>query len=231
MKKYIQPLVIFLIFCVGFLNACKPAQDIAVEPTPHTAITGVVNVAIPPYIPDALIKILTDEHSVVLSGTSDGVGVRLDVSAEEPAFEWVYVLAAPFSYIGDGVTGNDLQAFWQGKPTSNFLADSLFLDGSTKAIIEKIWGAASVKNVTVVSSEELLNKTWEVENTFAILPFEQLEPALKVLAIDGESPIQKHFKSSDYILSIPFSFLGDQAEVEALSLLFEKDGVRFEDIW
>ncbi|MDO9546482.1 MAG: CapA family protein, partial [Pelolinea sp.] len=130
----------------------------------------------------------------------------------------------PFSYIGEGVKGPDLQAFWQGKTVSGFPADALFLDGSTKAIIEKVWGPASVNNVTVLSSEEILNKTWETEKTFAIIPFEQLEPAWKVLAIDGESPVQKHFNSTEYILNIPFSFLGDQPEIDALSLLLEKDG-------
>ena len=225
MKKYLQPLLVWLIISVSFLNACKPSQDMPGEPTPSTAISTEIKVAIPPYIPDALNNMLNAIQSVVLSAPSDGVGVRLDVSAEEPAFNWVYVVAAPFSYIGDGVTGSDLQAFWQGKTLSVFPADSLFLDGSTKAIIEKIWGPASVNNVTVVSSEDLLNKTREIENAFAILPFEQLKPAWKVLALDGESPIQKHFNSSEYILNIPFSFLGDQTEIEALRLLLEKEGI------
>ncbi|MDO9546914.1 MAG: hypothetical protein Q7J07_09235, partial [Pelolinea sp.] len=87
MKKYFQPLLIFLIFSVGFLNACKPTQEITGEPTPTeetTAIPSVVKVTVPPYIPDALKNILVDMQSVVLTASLDEVGVRLDVSSEEP---------------------------------------------------------------------------------------------------------------------------------------------------
>ena len=43
--------------------------------------------------------------------------------------------------------------------------------------------------------------------SWAIIPFEELDPRWKVLTIDGQSPVRKDFDSATYPLSIPFSLL------------------------
>jgi len=219
MKKILKTILPLFFFSAIFLNACANAPEGEPEPSPTASPTTYPSsyiVGVPPYISDTLIDTLDTIQAIEISNSLDGANIQIDVSAEDPIIEWVYVLAAPFSYIGEDVAGTDLQAFWQGNVRLDFPAEVLFVDGSTKAVIDKIWGPASTDNVKVISSGELLSGAWESGNAFAILPFEQLGPAWKVLAIDGFSPIHKDFSSSGYILNIPFSLLGDRAELEEL---------------
>ena len=215
MKKYLRTPMQTLILSTILLSACGDTPEIKQEPSP-TRTPSSYSVGIPPYIPDSVVDTLGSIQIIEISDSLDGPNFQIDVSAEDPIIEWVYVLAAPFSYVDEGVNGADLQAFWQGNAEMSFPAEVLFVDGSTKAVIEKIWGSAATSKVKVISSNALLGRVWESENAFAIIPFEQLEPAWKVLTIDGFSPIHKDFNPSDYLLNIPFSFLGDQAELERL---------------
>ena len=223
MKKYLRKIPLLFLLSTILLSACGEAPEVEQEPLP-TFIPSSYSLSIPPYIPEPLVDALGNIQVIEISGSPDGSSFQIDVSAEDPIIEWVYVLAAPFSSLEEGVAGVELQAFWQGNAGADFPADVLFMDGSTKAVIEKIWGPASTSIVKVISSNALLGRVWESENAFAIIPFEQLEPAWKVLTIDGLSPIRKDFNPSGYILNIPFSFLGDQVELEKLMFLVEKDG-------
>ncbi len=226
MKKSLRTILLPLFLLAISINACGDASAVEPEPLPIASpITypSLYIVGVLPYIPDALVDTLDNIQAIEISNSLDDFSIQIDVSAENPIIEWVYVLAAPFSYIGEGVAGADLQAFWLGNTDPDFPAEVLFVDGSTKAVIEKIWGSASISNVKVISSEELLGRVWEGVNAVAILPFGQLEPAWKVLAVDGFSPIQKDFNPSEYILNVPFSLLGSQAALEGLLFNIEEE--------
>jgi len=230
MNKKLKTILPLLFLSAISLNACGNAPEIEPEPSQiasptasPTTYLSLYKVGVPPYITDTLIDTLENIQAIEISDSLDGTNIQIDVSAEDPIIEWVYVLAAPFSYVGEGIAGADLKAFWQGNAGQDFPAAVLFVDGGTKAVLEKIWGLASTSNVKVISSEELLSRVWESGNAFAILPFEQLGPAWKVLAIDGFSPIQKDFSSYEYILNIPFSLLGNRAALEGLLFHIEAE--------
>ena len=89
----------------------------------------------------------------------------------------------------------------------------ILIDGGTKALFEKLWGTASVANITVTASEELMSSAWSGEDTWAILPFESLEPRWKVIRVDGQSPTRKNFDPIKYPLKIPFSAVGSSSDV------------------
>lgn len=218
MKKHLYPILPLLILSSIVFNACGGAPETEAELTRNTSLMTPDSfmVSIPPYIPDTLVDTLENIQAIEISNSLDGSDIQIDVSADDPIIEWIYVLAAPFSYIGEGAAGADLQAFWQGNTDPDFPAEVIFVDGSTKAVIEKIWGSASTSNVKVISTQELLSRAWESGNALAILPFGQLEPEWKVLAVDGLSPINKDFNPSEYILNVPFSLLGDQTALEGL---------------
>jgi poly-gamma-glutamate synthesis protein (capsule biosynthesis protein) len=226
MKNLLKTILLLLFLSAISLNACRDAPEGETEPSPialPATYPSSYKVGVPPYITDTLVDVLDSIQVIEISNSLDGADILIDVSAENRIIEWVYGLAAPFSYIGEGVASADLQAFWQGNMDPDFPAEVLFVDGSTKAVIEKIWGSASASNVKVISSKELLSRAWESGKAFAILPFEQLEPAWKVLAVDGLSPIHKDFNPSEYILNIPFSLLGDQAVLERITFHIEEE--------
>lgn len=226
MKRFMKIILPLFFLSAIFLNACGNAPESELGPlstASPTAYPSSYIVGVPPYITDSLIDTLDTIQAIEISNSLEGANIHIDVSAEDPIIEWVFVLAAPFSYMGEGVAGADLQAFWQGNASLDFPAEVLFMDGSTKAVVDKIWGSALASNVKVVSSEELLSRVWDSRNALAILPFEQLEPAWKVLTVDDLSPIHKDFNPSEYILNIPFSLLGDRAALEGLLFHIEEE--------
>jgi len=88
------------------------------------------------------------------------------------------------------------------------------MDGSTQAIFTKVWGEPATGNVVSESSEALLATAWKEKTTWAIIPFEQIEPQWKVIQVDEKSPIRQGFDPKTYGLSVPFSFIGKTGLVE-----------------
>jgi poly-gamma-glutamate synthesis protein (capsule biosynthesis protein) len=56
--------------------------------------------------------------------------------------------------------------------------------------------------VQVVGADQILETAWSELPSWAIVPFEVLEPKWKVLTVDGQSPIRKNFDPSIYPLTI-----------------------------
>jgi poly-gamma-glutamate synthesis protein (capsule biosynthesis protein) len=57
----------------------------------------------------------------------------------------------------------------------------------------------------VLPAEDLLIYAWDHQPSWAIVPFEALEPRWKVLEIDGLSPLQHGFDLTRYLLTVNFS--------------------------
>jgi poly-gamma-glutamate synthesis protein (capsule biosynthesis protein) len=83
------------------------------------------------------------------------------------------------------------------------------MTAETLALLSAWWGTPAQANIQTGRAEELLDQVWEKPRVWAILPFEQLEPRWKVLAIDGVSPLDQEFDPRGYEIAIPFSLLGD----------------------
>mgnify|MGYP003338920834 CR=1 FL=1 len=59
--------------------------------------------------------------------------------------------------------------------------------------------------VRIVPPAQLLDTAWSELPSWALVPFESLDPKWKVLTIDGQSPIRKKFDISTYPLVVPFA--------------------------
>ena len=176
---------------------------------------------IAPYLPDSLRAAITLDNGFVLASSPEGAEVRLDVGAqgESPDSQWIYALVAPFPTITDGVTSDDLHNLWFGNTSNPFNGQSLLLDESTLGVLSKFWGSPSPQAVQVLPSEDLLDYAWDNRPSWAIIPFEALEPRWKVLTIDDQSPTRKDFDASTYPLAIPFVLSGaNDMQTEALNL-------------
>lgn len=132
----------------------------------------------------------------------------LDLEPTQPTISWVYALAGPFPTLRDGVTFEELRRAWRGE--SLFNGHPLLMDPSTRLAFTAKWGEPGAGAVIEVAEDSLLTQAWE-QGAFAILPFEALESRWKVLAIDGQSPIQKTFDPARYPLQIGFRLSGPDA--------------------
>jgi hypothetical protein len=215
--KYLKIIFGFLAFCLLF-SSCTTSKSLDQQPTltpeiEATASPVPLSLWLPPYLPSAMTKNLALPEELMLAPSEQNVSLRIDVGSDAIVSTWVYALAAPFPTITDDISFNDLMAFWQGSEVNNFPIARLLVDGITKALFEKLWGAASVSHVSVTSAEELLTTAWNSKNNWAIVPFDKLEPRWKVIRLDGRSPIRKGFDSLNYPLAIPFSVIGDKQSI------------------
>jgi hypothetical protein len=125
--------------------------------------------------------------------------VTLDTApADEADSLWVYALVAPFPTITDDVSSTVLLDFWHGSGTGPFGGSPLRMAESTLRAISAIWGEPAPGAVQIVPQEQLVEVLWLERPSWGIVPFEDLEPRLKVLSIDQNSPIHSNFDQGKY---------------------------------
>ncbi len=122
---------------------------------------------------------------------------------------WVYALVAPFPTVPDGVRFEDLRAYWQGRGSSDFGDQPLLLSTSTRDAFAALWGTPAAGVTRVVSSGSLLERAWAQRPSWALIPFEEIEPRWKVLRVDGASPLDGDFDLANYPLVVDFGLQGD----------------------
>jgi poly-gamma-glutamate synthesis protein (capsule biosynthesis protein) len=116
----------------------------------------------------------------------------------------VYALVVPFPIVTDGVTFDELHLAWsEGRVPEPFNGSPLLMDESTLAAFTSLWDEPASGAVRIVSADRLLDEAWSEIPSWAIVPFETLEPKWKVLTIDGQSPIRKNFDLAAYPLVVP----------------------------
>jgi Putative enzyme of poly-gamma-glutamate biosynthesis (capsule formation) len=158
-------------------------------------------------------KFIGDSVPSALRKQVEGLNVHLDISAfptqqsqsNERQIQWVYALVVPFPTVIDGVSFDELKLAWtQGTAPAPFNGHPLLMEGSTLAAFTALWGEPAPGSVKVIAADQLLDTAWSEQPSWAIIPFESLEPKWKVLTIDGQSPIRKKFDVSTYPLVASF---------------------------
>ena len=142
--------------------------------------------------------------------------LQLQVGDERPISQWVYALAAPFPTLVDGMSSEMLRQSWSGAASGPFAGQPLLLDDSTLASFSALWGDPAPQAVRVLAAQELLDYAWKHQPTWALIPFESIEPRWKVLEVDGQSPLRKDFDSGRYPLTVPISLVGEPPLVETI---------------
>ena len=151
-------------------------------------------------VPDALRQaVLKWGFSVVPDSSYSNL--RLDVDNEplwgdDQKVDWIYALVAPFPTVIDGVTSKELIGAWHGSSSGPFSGRPLLMDAATLAAFTVLWGPPAPGIIQTATSDQLLDIAWRDRPSWAIIPFENLDPRWKVLSVDGESPIYKNFIGS-----------------------------------
>ena len=127
----------------------------------------------------------------------------------------VYALVAPFPTVTDGVSLEELKRAWvEGIAPAPFDGQPLLMDESTRATLRALWGEPASRAARIVPAGQLLETAWSEMPSWAIVPFDALEPKWKVLTIDGQSPIRKNFDLPSYPLVVNL-VLQSQDEVQS----------------
>ena len=160
---------------------------------------------ISPAVPDEL-RNAAILSGLTLAGEPASATVRLDVSqsSDSHTSTWFYALVATFPTTTDSISLSDVQASWAGAASGPLAGRPLWMDESTRAAFESLWGAPSGDSVRVVAAEQLVDLAWAERPAWGIVPFEELDPRWKVLNVDGQSPIHNDFDAASYPLKISY---------------------------
>ena len=63
----------------------------------------------------------------------------------------------------------------------------LMMSKSTRAAFETRWGPPGKGRLQILADNQLLDQAWESQSSWAIIPFEAIDPRWKVLRVDGLS--------------------------------------------
>ncbi len=213
MKKF-HILTIFMCW----LAACStpPAPSVPVEST-STPPPYASTIWVSPAVPSELLTV-ANSWQFPHTDVPQNATVRLDVypslipetSGTTPIRTqslWVYALVTPFPTVTDGITLDELQAAWRGFSHDVFRDSPLLMAESTLNAFTAIWGEPAQKSVKIVPEGKLLDTTWESMPSWAIVPFEAIQPHWKVLTIDGQSPIRKDLVLDTYPLKVNFRLI------------------------
>jgi Bacterial capsule synthesis protein PGA_cap len=173
-------------------------------PTVQPSTTPAPALWVAPYIPAELSQSIVLPEGWSHADTPAAATTRLEVGDQNVVSRWVYALVAPFPTIIDDVTFGELKSAWQGNPSPSF-GSYLLMNQNTRDVFTAWWGEPAATVVRILPAGELVSTAWEDMSSWAIVPFEQIEPRWKVLSIDGKSPLRKEFDLNTYPLSVPFS--------------------------
>lgn len=119
-----------------------------------------------------------------------------------PQGYWVYALVGRFATLRDEMPASALQRMWRGEEEA---PSPLYLESETLNALSAWWGQPADGAVKGVAEGTLVDALWEHPEALGIVPFERLEPRLKVLMVDGQSPIHKDFDPAAYPLALPYT--------------------------
>ncbi len=174
--------------------------EIEPEPTEATIVEPPVYVYQPnPNLPVALNQLIEQQALDQPQGNANEIAYTFEFSGADPIGDWVYTLVAPFPTVTDEVSATWLQSLWQGQPEGKI--QTLLINESDLPALTSILGEPG-ETIRTLPRDQILETTWTTQNTWAIIPFEEIQPRWKVLAIDGQSPIHKDFSAEKYPLDV-----------------------------
>ncbi len=213
MKKLSLFIIVSLLLAACAAATETPVTPIATTPIPTATQPPIADALwVSPAVPDDLRDIAT-QTNLLLANTPETATQILDVS--DSGSLWIYALVAPFPTVTDGVSSADLISAWQNGSSLTGNGQPLLMAESTLMALTALWGEPASGAVRSVDSDQLLDEAWKNPFSWAIIPFEEIQPKWKVLSVDGQSPIHEDFDASLYSLKVTFGISNSSFELPA----------------
>jgi poly-gamma-glutamate synthesis protein (capsule biosynthesis protein) len=175
---------------------------------------------------DAFNKLIETQNLAKPQGNPNEIVFTFEFSGSNPIGSWVYALVAPFPTVVEEVSSTWLQNLWQGQP-EDAISTLIISEIDLPAIISILGEPGD--SIQTLPKEQLLETAWTTQNTWAVIPFEEIQPRWKVITINGQSPIHKDFAADQYTLNVPVSAASVE-EDEELSLPPEMTTLHFSNL-
>jgi poly-gamma-glutamate synthesis protein (capsule biosynthesis protein) len=123
-------------------------------------------------------------------------------AANHPIAVRVLAAVAPFATIDDNVSSSALQQRWRDSD-----AGALFVTDDAARWLTGIWGAKS-SAVEVTALADMDARLESIPGSLGIVAFEQLDPRMKALTVDGLNVLSNEFQADTYPLAVTLSIEG-----------------------
>ncbi|HZY45839.1 MAG TPA: hypothetical protein VFF70_13955, partial [Anaerolineae bacterium] len=137
--------------------------------------------------------------------------------------QWVFAFVAPFPTAIDDVPWSAVQSAWQGQPVTCegcTFTGTLKLTDSTLQALRSILGDPAPNAIEVVPTDQLTQKLWAIQPALAIVPFDELNVRMKVLSIDGLTPLHRNLDLNTYPLIVNVGLAGSIGDAQAAQAAF-----------
>ena len=183
-------------------TAAQPIVEAEVS-TPTATAEPPVYVCQPnPEMPPAFNQLLEQQALPTAQGAANEQTYTFAFGDANPVGEWIYALVAPFPTVRDEVSADWIRKLWQGQPED--AVHTLLIAEEDLPVLSSLLGEPG-QSVRTQPRESLLETAWTTQNTWAIIPFGEIQARWKVMIIDGQSPIHKDFSAESYALKVPIS--------------------------
>ena len=141
--------------------------------------------------------------TIVEDGGDAGASVRVIPLADAEGSllsQRVFAVVAPFATVRDEISMTELRERWSGE------ASLLVSDEAVG--LATLFGSEPIQTLP---TPDLLTQLHQQPDALAILPFEYLDPSLKVLTVDGVSPLNNQLIPETYPLALALVLDGPDA--------------------
>ena len=220
-KKFLNPTILIISLALSACNVAPtlapppntPESRVTVTPTATETVLPTESPEVPVYVyqpnPDLPTKLqeqINQANLPIGEGQANEISFSFEFSPENPIGNWVYALVAPFPTITDEVSQSWLQDLWRGEPQDQI--QRLLISPESLPALTSLLGEPG-ESLQIIASDQLLENAWTNQNTWAIIPFEEIQPRWKVILIDGQSPIHKDFDEEQYLLNAKLSITSE----------------------
>ena len=186
------------------------APEVMPSPSPTPApLTLALAADLPPELAQAAHELAAAQPQAFAITQGDAADVQLGVGMGEPLAQWVYAAAVPFATTADAITQAEVLAAWRGEGLN------MVLDAETAVTLTPLLGPPAA-TILIVSPAQLVSALWNAHPAITLLPFQRLTPDLKVLAVDGVSPLDAAFDATAYPFVVNVGVMGTGTAVTTL---------------
>ncbi|MEZ4661255.1 MAG: CapA family protein [Caldilineaceae bacterium] len=202
-----------------------PDADATDAPSPVHLMIG-VEAAVPTSLHIWLQDAWTDEPPPVMIDANDAratLRINTDPANGVLLYRHFFAAATRFDTANPAITWAQIQQMWQNaapsndaQPTDSPFAQTAILSDTLPALTQLL-GAPGANVQLAASVEELRLRSRSEISTLLLLPFDQLEPRLAVLAIDGQNPVENahYFDPAHYPLVVDYYLHGPAHDADA----------------
>jgi hypothetical protein len=189
-------------FDVAIITPEQPAE--LPDEAPEPVVIG-ISPTLPLAVQQAVEEVaLSNPEISTAPATAISVTLQLEITTGVgiPIYRSVFAAATRFDTVHPTIEYEGIVALWRGEQPADESYQQIVALEESLPMLAELMGAPGDRVTALETVAELIDAAWTGRSTLALLPFDQLTPALVVLAVDGQNPVENanRFRIEEYPL-------------------------------